>query len=89
MIADTKGMPKHCWCSTGWFMDYLATTPENIAKNYDILKPWAYGLKMTVRTKTVTLEDDGVIAQVCDFIKFDAKKQSSASIDMLGLQMGK
>ena len=56
---------------------------------FDILKPWAYGLSMTVRTRTVTIEDEDIIAKVCAFVKFDAKKQSTASIDMLGLQLGK
>ena len=42
---------------------------------------------MTVRTKTVVIGDDEVIAEVRAFVKFDAKKKSTASIDMLGLQL--
>ena len=49
----------------------------------DILKPWAHGFSMTVRTRMVTIEDEGIIANVCAFVKFDAKKESTASIGML------
>ena len=55
----------------------------------DILKPWAYGLLITVRTRTVTIEDQDIIDKVLAFVKFDAKKETTASIDMLGLQLGK
>ena len=53
-----NGVAKFFWCSTGWYMDYLAATPENIALNYESLKPWVHKLSMTVRTKTVTIEDN-------------------------------